>query len=274
MSIEDSLRVNIVGIGKVSSSIARQLKGKVQFGYIVSRDLEKAKVLSNELGALAATYNDNFVLDGVVLVGLNDSSLLSLTHLLEKNMDYISKETVFIHFSGFHPSNIFPIDWNPVSMHPNCAVVDPFTSFEGVVFGIEGTSKGLKVAKKIVELLNGKYVLIDTEKKGMYHLAAVVASNFPVALAYLSLLMYKEVGIEENISKEIIYKLLESVNKNIKDHTLKDALTGPVKRNDWVVVEKEKILFEEFISSQGLPCIALYNDLVNLLLKIINHHEY
>ncbi|MFN6992025.1 MAG: DUF2520 domain-containing protein, partial [Fervidobacterium sp.] len=269
MRVEDSIRVNIVGIGKVSSSIARQLKGKVQFGYIVSRDLEKAKLLSQELGALAAAYNDNFVLNGAVLVGLNDSSLPDLPHLLEKNMDYISKETVFIHFSGFHPSNIFPIDWNPVSMHPNCAVANPFTSFEGVVFGIEGSSKGLNFAKKIVTLLNGKYVLINTEKKAMYHLAAVVVSNFPVALAYLSLLMYKEVGIEENISKEIIYKLLESVNKNIKNHTLKDALTGPIKRNDWFVVEKEKRIFEEFISSQGLSCPSLYSDLVNLLLEIV-----
>ncbi|MFN3691959.1 MAG: DUF2520 domain-containing protein [Fervidobacterium sp.] len=274
MNQEDLMIVNVIGVGKVSSSIARQLKGKVQFGYIVSRDLEKAKVLSRELGALAVTYSDNFVLNGVVLVGLNDSSLLSLPHLLEKNMDYISKETVFIHFSGFHSSNIFPIDWNSVSMHPNCAVANEFKTFEDVVFGIEGTSRGIEIAKKLVGLLNGKYVLIDTEKKAMYHLAAVVASNFPIALAYLSLLMYKEIGIGEDISKEIVCKLFESVSKNIKSNTLKDALTGPVKRNDWDIIEQEKSIFEEFVNSQGLSCIALYNDSVNLLLKIVNDHKY
>lgn len=269
--------INVVGVGRVSSSVVRQLKGKVRFGYIVSRSLEKARLLAKEVGAIPVTYDDDFVLNGVILVGLNDSTLPDLQNLLhgkvpksmnsEKNDE--NDKIISVHFSGFHSSNIFPKEWNPVSMHPNCAVADERTSFFDVIFGIEGSEKGREVAQKIVSLLNGKYVLIETEKKELYHLAAVISSNFLISLGYISSLMYKDAGISENISKEIISKLFESVSKNIKRNNLSEALTGPVKRGDWNVVKQEELLFRKFVASHALCSENLYADMVELLLKVL-----
>lgn len=253
--------VNIVGLGKVSLSIARQIKSGVEFGYLVSRDFEKAKAIAKELGGIPVSYNDDFSLEDVVLFGLTDSVLISAQELISSK----AKDIVAIHFSGFHSSDIFPKDWNPVSMHPNCAVADEFTKFNDVIFGLEGTEKGLSVANKIVEILGGIPVVIPTEKKGLYHLAAVISSNFPVALAYLSSILYSELGITDELSRKIISKLLESVSENLIKHKIPDALTGPVKRGDWDVVNMERELFKEFLSRKGLCSENFYDEIVRIL---------
>ncbi len=253
--------VNIVGLGKVSLSIARQIKNNVEFGYLVSRDFEKAKAISKELGGIPASYNDIFLLNDVVLFGLSDSILPNAKILVALKV----KDITAIHFSGFHASTIFPKDWNPASMHPNCAVADEFTKFKDVIFGLEGTEKGLSVANKIVEMLGGKSVVIPTEKKGLYHLAAVISSNFPIALAYLSSILYSELGITDELSRKIISKLLKSVSENLAKYEIPDALTGPVKRGDWNIVNMERELFEDILVKKQICSENLYDEMINIL---------
>jgi len=90
-----------------------------------------------------------------------------------------------------------------------------------VIFGIEGVERGLQLAKNLVELLGGKYVVIPKERKAEYHLAAVIASNFSIALAYLSQRLYTDIGFSEELSRKVISKLFESVSQNIASKNLK-----------------------------------------------------
>ncbi|WP_448378744.1 Rossmann-like and DUF2520 domain-containing protein [Fervidobacterium sp.] len=252
------MKVNIIGVGRVSSSVARNLFGKVKFGYVISRDKSKAENLAKEIGAEAKTYEDDFLLSGILLFGVNDSALLEVYKLIEKKVD---KNVVAIHFSGFFPSGILPENWSPASMHPNCAVSNEWYNFKDVVFGIEGTERGLQLAKYLVELLGGKYVVIPKERKAEYHLAAVIASNFPIALAYLSQKLYTDIGFSEELSRKVISKLFESVSQNIASKNLKDALTGPVKRGDWEVVKQEGKIFNEYFPE--------FSELYDILVKVL-----
>lgn len=252
------IKINIIGVGHVSSSIARNLFGKVKFGYVISRDKGKAENLAKEIGAEAKTYKDDFLLSGAILLGVSDSALPDVCKLLEKKVD---KNVVAIHFSGFLPSDILPESWSPASMHPNCAVSNERYNFKDVVFGIEGMERGLQIAKYLVELLGGQYVLIPKERKAEYHLAAVIASNFPVALAYLSQKLYTDIGFSEELSRKVISKLFESVSQNIASKNLKDALTGPVKRGDWEVVKQEGRIFNEYFPG--------FSELYDILVKVL-----
>lgn len=256
--------VNIVGLGKVSLSIARQLEGKVKFGYFVSRDFEKANLVSKELNAIPVTYNDDFKLNGVVLFGLNDSILPEAERLLYSKIENV----IAIHFSGFHPSTVFPNDWNPASMHPNCAVASDSTQFKDVLFGLEGTEKGIATAQNLVQLLEANYVIIPSEKKVLYHLAAVISSNFPVGLAYISYLLYREIGVDDENSRKIISRLLRTVSENIEKMDITMALTGPIKRKDWTIVEKERDVFLDFSKRTQLYSETLYDEFVKLLASI------
>ncbi|MGC9795842.1 DUF2520 domain-containing protein [Fervidobacterium riparium] len=252
--------VNIVGVGRVSSSIAHALFGKVEFGYVISRDIEKAKKLSKEINAVPKTYDDEFLLNGTVLLGLNDSTLPRAEELLSGKIGDITA----LHFSGFLTSDIFPSDWSPASMHPNCAVSSEWQDFKDIIFGIEGTKKGTEIAKDLITLLGGTFVEISKEEKPLYHLAAVIVSNFSVALSYLSSSIYKDIGFSDEQSRKIISTLLKSVSENISEKKLSDALTGPVKRGDWEVVEKEALIFK----SKYPEYEKLYWMLVDILKKL------
>jgi len=71
----------------------------------------------------------------------------------------------------------------------------------------------------------------------LYHLAAVISSNFTVGLAKLSEKIYEEIGLDEKTARELISHLLQTVGDNISKFPIDVALTGPVKRGDWKVVE-------------------------------------
>jgi len=260
--------VNVVGIGKVSSAISYNLLGRVRFGYILSRNFEKAKSLAERVGGIPVTYDQEFLLNGTVLFGLTDAALNDAETLLNGKVGEITA----IHFSGFHTSQVFPSSWNPASMHPNCAVASEDVSFKNVLFGLEGCDTGLETAKKIVEALGGRYFIVPTDKKVLYHLAAVISSNFPVGLASLSERIYKEIGLDEKTAQELISHLFQTVSDNISKLPLNVALTGPVKRGDWAVVEVERVAFiEQFpqFSKYSQDC-GLYDILVQVLKEIID----
>ncbi|HQG01874.1 MAG TPA: DUF2520 domain-containing protein [Fervidobacterium sp.] len=263
--------VNVVGTGKVSSAISHNLLGKVRFGYVLSREFEKAKSLAERIGATPVTYSQDFLLNGIVLFGLSDSVLKDAETLLNGKVGEITA----IHFSGFHPSQILPRSWNPASMHPNCAVADENVSFKDVLFGLEGCDSGLEVAKEIVDIIGGRYFIVPTDKKVLYHLAAVISSNFTVGLASLSEKIYEEIGLDEKTARELISHLLQTVGDNISKFPIDVALTGPVKRGDWKVVEMERAAFIEQFPQFSKPFSSshdcgLYDIFVDILKDIIN----
>lgn len=243
------MKLNVVGIGNVSSALAKSIRRNadkigglsVTFGHLVSRDQTKAQLLAEEVGGVPVTYGDDFILNGPTIFGLNDTVLPLAPKLLDGKVGGI----VALHLSGYHPSSILPRGWLPASMHPNLSVASPDASFDGVVFGIEGSPEGVAVAVRIAELLGGRWVTIETSRKREYHLAAVLVSNLPFAFFALAEELYEIAGVSESLSRELIVTLLSSVSRNIQKAELHQALTGPIKRRDLEVIREEGELFKK-----------------------------
>lgn len=258
----DSFIFHVVGVGKVSSSFAKSLARRcpgLRFGYVVSRDIDKSRSLALELGAEPKSYNDEFSLEGVIFFGYSDSVLAEAPKIVGGK---IGSDVVAVHFSGFHPSTIFPESWNPVSIHPNCAVASYDFDFAQKIFGVEGSKNGLKIAKLLLEKLGARYFEIRTDAKKVYHLAAVLTSNFPLAFLYLAKKLYMELGVDESLIRGILHSLLSSVTSNVLEKELHEALTGPVKRGDWKVVEEERRVFHEHFPE--------YTNIYNTVVLILN----
>ncbi len=90
------------------------------------------------------------------------------------------------------------------------------------------------IAKKVVETLKGRYMVISPDEKPLYHLACVVASNHVLSILYLSSKLMEGRIPEE----EIINLALETLKKAEKEGIVQ-ALTGPVERGEKEVIEKE-----------------------------------
>ncbi|ABQ47040.1 conserved hypothetical protein [Thermotoga petrophila RKU-1] len=249
--------LNFVGTGTLTRFFLECLKDRCEIGYILSRSIDKARNLAEVYGGKAATIEKHPELNGVVFVIVPDRYIETVANHLNLG------DAVLVHCSGFLSSEIFKKSGR-ASIHPNFS----FSSLEKalemkdqIVFGLEGDERGLAVVKKIAEEISGRYFVIPSEKKKAYHLAAVIASNFPVALAYLSKRIYTLLGLDE--PELLIHTLMKGVADNIKKMRVECSLTGPVKRGDWQVVEEERREYEKIFGNT-----VLYDEIVKLLREV------
>ena len=257
--------INVAGTSKVSLVMCKILAKKdFSIGYVISRSREKAAAFVRKIGqGTPVSYDEDFLLRDVVFISVPDSVISSVySNLKEK----LSVDVNIYHFSGFLSSDIFEDaderGWGRGSIHPNLSFADEKIAFkliEKCCFGIEGNEKGLDLARKIVQQISNYWVEITPQAKVAYHLAAVLASNFNVGLAYLAKKLYDLYGI--NGFEKIIPSLMMSTSKNISTLGVKPSLTGPVARGDWDVVENEGKFFEN--------CFPKYKDLYMIMTEVL-----
>ncbi|ABR30441.1 hypothetical protein SU69_02940 [Thermosipho melanesiensis] len=253
------MKINIAGVGKVTTALLYNLKDKVEIGYILSRNKEKAEKISKELKqGIPVTYNDSFNFEGILFVGYTDKALPEAKEKLER---FVTSNTTVIHFSGFYPSTIFPEKWHPASIHPNCPVIGNEISFKDVPFGIEGN---IEIAKKIVGLLEGKPYVIPSESKTHYHLAAVIMSNFTHSLIYLAESIYEDANLPKELFTEVMESLLNNTIKNIKKSGTLKTITGPIFREDIEIINAEMELF----CTKFPELCSLYDSFIQVILSM------
>jgi predicted short-subunit dehydrogenase-like oxidoreductase (DUF2520 family) len=123
------------------------------------------------------------------------------------------------------------------SMHPmqtfNGVSAPPL---EGKIFGIEGDSPAVRVARSIARALGGVPVNIDPEKKPLYHAAGAFAAGLVLALEEAGVQMLRTSGLSQ---REALHALL-SLSRQVLEHYEKlgphKAWTGPLSRGDYGVV--------------------------------------
>ncbi len=260
--------INIAGTSKVSLVLSKVLiKKDFSVGYIVSRSREKATKFVQQIGqGMPVTYDEDFSLRDIVFLSVPDSMIGLIYSRLRKKM---SNNVNIYHFSGFLSSEIFEDadeqGWGRGSIHPNLSFASEKIALKAVkkcCFGIEGNEKGLELARKIVQQISNCWVEIPKQAKIAYHLAAVLASNFTVGLAYLAERLYDLYGIDG--FEKIIPPLMFNTSKNISVLGVKASLTGPVARGDWSVVESERKLFEDCFQQHA----DLYMSMIRVLKEI------
>lgn len=166
-----------------------------------------------------------------------------------KHMSIAGK--MICHCSGSLSSNIFKdIEETGAygfSIHPLLAVSDRYRSYQELpkaLFTIEGDAGHIGDIKALLEGSGLKYSVINADVKTRYHGAAVMCSNLVVALIQAAEDELRICGFsEEQLSDAIAPLLTGNVNKVLKVGT-KDALTGPIERNDVRTVEKHLNTFE------------------------------
>ena len=121
------------------------------------------------------------------------------------------------------------------SMHPLQTVANPKQGVEklpGSTFAVAGKGKAALWAKKLVKLLDGQVLTIKPLAKPLYHAAAVVASNYVVALIDAALLMMAKAGVSERQGRKALEPLVLAAVQNALRRGPVAALTGPIERGD------------------------------------------
>ncbi len=134
------------------------------------------------------------------------------------------------------------------SLHPLFAVSDRFGTYRelaGAFFTLEGDEARIDEMKALLEKAGLRYQVIDPEKKTLYHLAAVTASNQMLALIGTAVEELTGCGFSEADARSALEPLVMGNLRHAFDEGPVKALTGPVERGDLVTLEKHLTQLED-----------------------------
>ena len=231
--------IGIAGAGRMAQALGRLLFQRgLPIAVVASRSRSSAQRAARFVGpsVRAVDYSQLPAQAERLILAVADDALAEVAGTLEEaGMD----RGLIIHTSGVWGPEVLSClaeqGVSCASMHPLQTVAHPKQGVEklpGSTFAIAGRGKAALWAKELVKLLDGQVLTIKPLAKPLYHAAAVVASNYIVAVIDAALLMMSKAGVAERQARKALEPLVLAAAQNALSRGPVEALTGPVERGD------------------------------------------
>jgi predicted short-subunit dehydrogenase-like oxidoreductase (DUF2520 family) len=266
--------VFIIGAGVVGTTLAAKLlRAGVPVAGLHGRKSDLSELASALAGVLGSTGELPEIVSesDVVVISVRDARIPEIAQRLvdEKRL---RPDQVVLHTSGNRPaaemlSAVKPHVKGVGTLHPLIAVTDAPGTLEnlrGASFGVEGDEPARRLALRLVRLMGGLPLPLAAENMALYHGAAVMASNYVVALADIARSMLVAAGVPEVDALPALLPLMTSAIRNVAEVGLPSAMTGPVVRGDVVSIERHIAALE----AKAPETLDLYRRLGREVLRI------
>lgn len=229
--------IALIGCGNVGWHLANALREQnIEVKFLWSRNKDNAQSLADEV---KGTVIDNFSkiknVD-LILVAIVDDAIPSIVSelrnsVLQENIP-IAYTSGSVELNNFEDNNELGVFYPLQTFSKNT----PVNIFE-VPFFIEAKSETL--ARKLFDLawkVSRKVEYADSEKRAHLHLAAVFANNFSNQMYAIA----EKYLVSKDIKFEHLLPLILEGTKKLKSNSPQNIQTGPAKRKDYSVIEKQK----------------------------------
>jgi predicted short-subunit dehydrogenase-like oxidoreductase (DUF2520 family) len=229
--------VNIIGTGNVASYLAYRLGGKISIRAVYSRTPD-AKIDWAEALNLKMVYAVSDLPESdLTIICIKDDAIHDIAALLDASVSVV-------HTSGSIPMQV-------LSGHENHGILYPLQTISkervshlsGFPFLVEANQKTFEstLLNFATTHLSSQSVITTSESRARIHLAAVFANNF----SNYFLIKAKEILDKPGVDFQLLKPLLqETIDKAFAIGPEK-AQTGPAKRNDQAVIQKQAALIED-----------------------------
>lgn len=232
--------VAILGAGKVGCAVGGALsEAGLAVVAVTTRHAQTAAGAADRTCAKAGTDNAAAAADAdIVLLTTNDDAIAGVCSEVAAVGAFRPGQLV-VHMSGALPLSIL----DPAARagaRIGCA--HPLQSFAtheqaardipGSVFGVTSGPGAAEELEALVAVLGGRPVTVPADKKTLYHVAAVIASNYLVAVEDLAQQLLLEVGLDEPSAAVALRPLAAVTLGNVAELGTANALTGPIVRGD------------------------------------------
>ena len=260
-------RVSIIGVGRVGGALALALpRDTYSVEYLIHRSQSRSvNELAALVGAQAISLDEATPLDAdIVFITTQDAEITAAATALEPKL---SGKPFVYHTSGALSScvleNLAAVGCRTGSIHPLVSISSPELGpdrFKGSYFCVEGQAPALERAKVIVADLGGNPFKVETDKKTLYHAAAVTACGHLVALFDAAVEMMTKCGLTEEDSKMILLPLVKSTVANLGEQSTSAALTGTFARADIETFVRHLQILNTSVSDELLEIYLLLGE--------------
>ena len=243
---------SVVGAGRVASALSIVLARKgIRPLVVVSRTREAAEYLASQLdGPSSVPLNELTDLPGdLVVFSVSDDALVQIAEIIAEQVAGPSDdwtERLVIHTSGTWTSDVLSpfeaVGALTASFHPLQTFADRETltkdiaGFTGLPVGIEGNERAVSAASAVARAIGSAPFTIRASAKGLFHAAAVMASNYLITLQAMAQELSEVALGEDHPDGERYSDLFGELTKQALSNSFKlgsrDALTGPIARGD------------------------------------------
>lgn len=237
-------RVGFIGAGAAGSTLARVLAARgARVTAIASRRPQRAEAVVELLptGAQALPPEDVPDAADVIFLAVADDAITPLAERLPWR-----RGQIVAHLSGSQPAAALAAAASagalPAALHPlitfPIALLEQPTEFlvrrlEGCYWALEaGDTRAAAAMAAMVAALAGHTLTLRPEDRVPYHIAAVFASNYVVALLEGSAKLWGAFGAPPEVAVTALLPLVRSAVESLGTIGLPGALTGPVARGD------------------------------------------
>jgi predicted short-subunit dehydrogenase-like oxidoreductase (DUF2520 family) len=229
----------IIGAGRAGSSLAIAAHDAgYRVAAVASRRGEMAARLAGTVGARAvATPLAAVVQADLTLLAVPDGAISTVAaSIAASGVSFHGRGVVHLG-ARFGPEIIDSLRVGGAEvgvLHPLMALAGPDSAslLEGAFFRVDagGMLRGWLLA--LVSALGATPLDIDPAKAPLYHAAAVLAGNAPLALLAEATRLLEAAGVGADDAHEALAALLEGAARNARRGGPAAALTGPVARGD------------------------------------------
>ncbi len=239
MSSADRPAVGFVGAGRAGTALAVAL---ADAGYpitaIYSRTSSRARQLAERTGAtLCASAEDVARLSEVLFLTVPDGAVEDVAAQIATAGGFQAGSAV-VHTSGTLTSEVLRDAAGRGALtgafHPLQALAGASSVpyLKGSYIGIEGSPELAPVLTAMAEALGAVPLDITDKNRVPYHIAAVLASNYTLALLAAASQLMRDAGIAEEHALAALLPLARGSLGNLERAGATHGLTGPVIRGD------------------------------------------
>lgn len=229
----------IIGAGRAGSALAIAAH---EAGYVVaavaSRRGEMARLLADTVEAQAVpTPRAAVAAADLTLLAVPDGAITSVAAAIAASGMALHGRGIVHLGARFGPGVIASLRTSGAAvgvLHPLQALAGPESAalLDGAFFRIDATGLLRTRLLAFVAALGARPLEIDPAQASLYHAAAVLAGNAPLALLAESTRLLEAAGVSRADAHEALAALLEGAARNARRAGAAAALTGPVARGD------------------------------------------
>lgn len=225
--------VAIIGAGRAGRALALALT-RAQVGVKVCT--RKPTSLPNGIECSTEPWSTVVSQADIVLVAVPDDAIADVATRLR---DADLSRGVVLHCSGLRDRRALSVLEGHArglgSFHPLQTLAgdtEAASRLSAAFVALEGDAEALTAGRRLAATLGMRPIEIEAAKKPLYHAAAVIVSNYTVALAAVAERLAREAGVPGDAAGRIYLPLLEGTLRNLEQVGTVKALTGPIVRGD------------------------------------------